>query len=77
MLQTDAEYYNKGILADITEFVMGNGLISADNELWKIRRRLIGPSMHKKFLAKMGDTFTDAMTCGLDILEQSAAKGEH
>ena len=38
----------KGILAEILEFVMGKGLIPADGEIWRIRRRAIVPALHQK-----------------------------
>ena len=40
----------KGILAEILEFVMGKGLIPADGEIWRIRRRAIVPALHLKVL---------------------------
>jgi hypothetical protein len=36
---TNASQYSKGILSEILEFVMGTGLIPADGEVWKTRRR--------------------------------------
>jgi beta-ring hydroxylase len=41
----------QGILAEILEFVMGTGLIPADGEVWRVRRRAIVPAMHQKVLA--------------------------
>jgi len=35
-------------LAEILEFVMGKGLIPADGEIWRVRRRAIVPALHKK-----------------------------
>jgi beta-ring hydroxylase len=40
----------QGILAEILEFVMGTGLIPADGEVWRVRRRAIVPAMHQKVL---------------------------
>jgi hypothetical protein len=39
VLTTNASKYSKGILSEILEFVMGKGLIPADGEVWKTRRR--------------------------------------
>ena len=39
ILLTNASAYSKGILSEILEFVMGTGLIPADGEVWKVRRR--------------------------------------
>lgn len=40
--------FYQGILAEILEFVMGKGLIPADGEIWRIRRRAIVPALHQK-----------------------------
>jgi beta-ring hydroxylase len=40
----------QGILAEILEFVMGTGLIPADGEVWRVRRRAIVPALHQKVL---------------------------
>lgn len=40
----------QGILAEILEFVMGKGLIPADGEIWRVRRRAIVPALHQKVL---------------------------
>ena len=47
VLFTNAAAYSKGILSEILEFVMGQGLIPANGEVWKTRRRTIVPSLHK------------------------------
>ncbi len=39
VLMENASNYSKGILSEILEFVMGTGLIPADGEVWKMRRR--------------------------------------
>lgn len=39
ILLTNAPKYSKGLLSEILEFVMGTGLIPADGEIWKVRRR--------------------------------------
>lgn len=39
--------YDKGILAEILEPIMGKGLIPADPETWSVRRRQIVPAFHK------------------------------
>lgn len=38
----------QGILGEILEFVMGKGLIPADGEIWRVRRRAIVPALHQK-----------------------------
>jgi len=41
---------SQGILAEILEFVMGTGLIPADGEVWRVRRRAIVPAVHLKVI---------------------------
>jgi hypothetical protein len=48
----------QGILAEILDFVMGKGLIPADGEIWKVRRRTIVPALHLKvFYCSWTDLF--------------------
>lgn len=46
----DIKWLLQGILAEILEFVMGTGLIPADGEVWKVRRRAIVPAVHRKVI---------------------------
>lgn len=52
ILQTNADKYSKGLLSEILDFVMGTGLIPADGEVWKARRRAVVPALHKKVRAR-------------------------
>jgi cytochrome P450 len=54
--------YDKGILAEILEPIMGKGLIPADPETWKVRRKAIVPGFHKAWL--------DAMVSYIILLHQ-------
>ena len=45
--------YDKGILAEILQPIMGKGLIPADPETWKVRRKAILPGFHKAWLTAM------------------------
>ena len=53
ILKDNPNNYDKGILAEILEPVMGKGLIPADPETWKVRRRAIVPGFHKAWLNAM------------------------
>ncbi|KAI3948494.1 hypothetical protein MKW98_019244 [Papaver atlanticum] len=59
ILRENAFSYDKGVLADILEPIMGKGLIPADLETWKLRRRVIAPGFHTLFLEAMVKIFTD------------------
>ena len=47
VLLTQAKSFSKGLLSEILDFVMGQGLIPANGEVWKMRRKVIVPSLHK------------------------------
>jgi len=53
ILKDSSQNYDKGILAEILEPVMGKGLIPADPETWKVRRKAIVPGFHKSWLNAM------------------------
>ena len=53
ILKDNPQNYDKGILAEILEPVMGKGLIPADPETWKVRRKAIVPGFHKAWLNAM------------------------
>lgn len=48
ILKDNSKAYSKGILAEILDFVMGKGLITADSAIWRVRRRAIVPALHQK-----------------------------
>eukprot|EP00775_Hariotina_reticulata_P002604 gene2604-2906_t len=49
--------YDKGVLAEILEPIMGKGLIPADLDTWRVRRRAIVPAFHKAYYQAMVDMF--------------------
>lgn len=49
----DYNTYRKGLVSEIAEFLFGDGFATAEGELWKARRRAVGPSLHKGFLETM------------------------
>jgi cytochrome P450 family 97 subfamily B polypeptide 3 len=51
--ESSPDHYCKGMLAEILEPIMGKGLIPADPKTWKVRRRAIVPSFHKRWLNRM------------------------
>jgi len=73
--ESSPEQYCKGMLAEILEPIMGQGLIPADPATWKVRRRAVAPSFHKRWLYQMITLFT---TCGnrlIDDLEKKCESG--
>ncbi|KAL1204949.1 Protein LUTEIN DEFICIENT 5 [Cardamine amara subsp. amara] len=76
ILKDNAKSYSKGILAEILDFVMGKGLIPADGEVWRRRRRAIVPALHQKYVAAMISLFGEASDRLCKKLDTAASKGE-
>ncbi|CAN0144668.1 unnamed protein product, partial [Discosporangium mesarthrocarpum] len=78
ILKDNPTKYDKGVLAEILEPIMGKGLIPADQETWKIRRPKIVPGFHKAWLNHMiGDVFAKCTGVLQDKLGAVAdSKGE-
>jgi cytochrome P450 len=57
LLKDNAFNYDKGVLAEILKPIMGKGLIPADIETWKVRRKAVIPGFHKAYLECMVDLF--------------------
>lgn len=72
ILKDNAKNYSKGILSEILDFVMGTGLIPADGEIWRVRRRAIVPALHKQYVAAMVDLFGQCTLRLCGKLEESA-----
>ncbi|KAG1666004.1 hypothetical protein FOA52_010102 [Chlamydomonas sp. UWO 241] len=75
ILMTNADKYSKGILSEILEFVMGQGLIPADGAVWKARRRTIVPALHRKYVSSMVGMFGDCAANGCTTLDKAVASG--
>jgi cytochrome P450 len=65
ILKDNTKLYDKGILAEILEPIMGKGLIPADPETWKVRRRAIVPGFHKAWYSAMCREF---VTCNQPLV---------
>ncbi|KAF8402049.1 hypothetical protein HHK36_013001 [Tetracentron sinense] len=76
ILRENSKAYSKGILAEILEFVMGKGLIPADGEIWRVRRRAIVPALHQKYVAAMISLFGQATDRLCEKLDAAASDGE-
>nr|QNN89102.1 cytochrome P450 [Azadirachta indica] len=76
ILKDNSKAYSKGILAEILDFVMGKGLIPADAEIWRVRRRAIVPALHQKYVAAMISLFGEATDRLCKKLDAAASEGE-
>jgi len=75
ILSTNNKLYDKGILAEILEPIMGKGLIPADPETWSVRRRQIVPAFHQAWLEHMVGLFG---FCNQPLIEslETISKGD-
>ncbi|XP_020693792.1 protein LUTEIN DEFICIENT 5, chloroplastic-like [Dendrobium catenatum] len=55
---------------------MGKGLIPADGEIWRVRRRVIVPALHKKYVAAMIILFGRASFRLCEKLDRASSDGE-
>ncbi|KAK7295160.1 hypothetical protein RJT34_18065 [Clitoria ternatea] len=76
ILRDNSKAYSKGILAEILDFVMGKGLIPADGEIWRVRRRAIVPALHQKYVAAMIGLFGQASDRLCKKLDAAASDGD-
>lgn len=74
--QENAFNYDKGVLAEILEPIMGKGLIPADLETWKPRRRAIVPAFHKAYIEAMIKMFGRCTDVAVQKLDEIAMSGQ-
>ena len=67
--------FSKGVLAEILEPIMGQGLIPAPYAVWKNRRRQLVPGFHKAWLDHMVGLFGDCSAELTRNLDKEIAKG--
>eukprot|EP00978_Attheya_sp_CCMP212_P002169 scaffold4463_cov51-Attheya_sp.AAC.12 len=70
--ESSVDQYCKGMLAEILEPIMGQGLIPADPKTWRVRRRAIVPGFHKRWLKRMVALFADCADILVDDLGKRA-----
>jgi len=75
LLKDNAFNYDKGVLAEILEPIMGKGLIPADLETWKVRRRQIVPAFHQAYLENCVKMFGDCTKKTMERLENASVSG--
>lgn len=45
--------YDKGLVAEVSQFLFGDGFAISGGESWRARRRAVGPSLHRAYLEEM------------------------
>ena len=76
ILRDSPKFYDKGVLAEILAPIMGKGLIPADPETWKVRRKAIVPGFHKAWYSAMCNTFAKCNQPLIQKLESAVKSGE-
>lgn len=76
ILREQSVRYDKGLLAEILEPIMGKGLIPADPETWSVRRRQIVPAFHRAWLDHMVGLFGYCNIPLISSLDKLAASGD-
>ncbi|GIL44064.1 hypothetical protein Vafri_1625 [Volvox africanus] len=76
LLKDNAFNYDKGVLAEILEPIMGKGLIPADLDTWRVRRRAVVPAFHKQYYEAMVSMFGRCSKRSVDKLEAAVDKGQ-
>lgn len=56
VLKDSAEDYDKGLLTEVLDEIMGTGLIPAPFPIWRRRRKEIAPAFHRAWIQRMVDT---------------------
>ncbi|XP_066329611.1 cytochrome P450 97B2, chloroplastic-like isoform X2 [Miscanthus floridulus] len=64
------DWFLEGVLAEILKPIMGKGLIPADLDTWKQRRKVITPGFHALFIEAMVRTFTKCSERTISKLEE-------
>ncbi|KAF8061059.1 CYP97C1 [Scenedesmus sp. PABB004] len=68
--------YDKGLVAEVSAFLFGTGFAISGGEAWRVRRRAVSPSLHRKYLEEMlARVFGPSAGHLADKLAASAADG--
>jgi len=76
MFKDQADSFSKGILTDIMEPIMGDGLIPANKEIWAKRRPVVGAGFHGAWLKHMCGLFGTSARNLADKLDESVSSGK-
>ncbi|EFJ43549.1 hypothetical protein VOLCADRAFT_65884 [Volvox carteri f. nagariensis] len=76
LLKDNAFNYDKGVLAEILEPIMGRGLIPADLDTWRVRRRAVVPAFHRQYYDAMVTMFGRCADRSSDKLQALVEKGQ-
>ena len=60
VLRTNWQNYEKGWSSRRIGFLLGNGLMTSEGELWQTQRRMIQPAFHERALGRFSDAIVSA-----------------
>jgi len=73
---TQRNIYEKGLVAEVSQFLFGDGFAITGGEQWRARRRAVSPSLHKAYLEVMMDrVFGPSSRFAGDKLRAAALSG--
>lgn len=64
--------YVKGLVAEVSKFLFGEGFAISGGEEWRLRRRAVGPSLHRGYLEVMIERVFDA--CSRQLVDEMDKK---
>lgn len=68
--------YEKGLVAEVSSFLFGDGFAISSGDAWRVRRRAVGPALHRAYLdAMVATVFTPACSVLEGKLAAAAAAG--
>jgi carotenoid epsilon hydroxylase len=47
------DVYGKGLVAEVSQFLFGDGFAITGGDAWRVRRRAVAPSLHRAYLEEM------------------------
>jgi cytochrome P450 len=71
IMQDNNKNYHKGKVFRFLKPVLGNGLLTSEDDFWRRQRRLAQPAFHKQRLAEMVQTM---VACGEEMAQEWAEK---
>jgi cytochrome P450 len=75
LADNNANYQKPARMKEATRQVLGNGLLTAEGEVWKRQRRIVNPVFHKQRIAGLAETMVAYATRALDDWRSRASGG--
>jgi cytochrome P450 len=76
VLQENYTNYHKSVVYEFLKPVVGNGLLTSEDDAWRRQRRIAQPAFHRKVLASLVSGMTSETSSMIDRWRESARRGE-